>query len=274
MSSYRERMSKVISEIRPYIIASKSENDMRIRNDIYATTYKDFDVSVLQICRHQVIRKDITSEMRKYLLGKIYRATLNLNKNRHPDYKFFMWQDKPDSYKTCQEIADNLGREFNISGASIAKYDLYARSIDILHKSNVIPAVNILSEIENIPVENTIKLSKMSDDDVRYLKMLFDKQFYKMAGYVCIKSIDYSNLEITAQAPAMIKHMPPHDPDSMINSLSYTIPSWIKSIQTAIDKSDLSKISITASNNLEHKLQELKNTVDNILKRLEESKNE
>lgn len=272
MSSYQEHMLKVISELRPYIVASNSENDMRIRNDIYATAYKDFDESVLQICRHQVIRKDITSEMRKYLLGKIYRAMLNLNKNRHPDYKFFMWQDKPDSYRTCQEIADNLGKEFKISGASISKYDLYARSIDILYKSKVIPAVNILSEIEIIPVENTIKLSKMSDDDIRYLKMLFEKQFYKMAGYMCIKSTDYTNLEINAQAPAMIKYMPPHDPDSMINSLSYTIPSWIKSAQTALEKSDLSKISVTARDNLEHKLQELKNTVDTILKRLEERK--
>ncbi|MCC8173179.1 MAG: hypothetical protein LIO65_01935 [Odoribacter sp.] len=187
MNNFKKRISKVKNIIKPYIDALGFENDRQMRNDIKATANNELNVSVFRVCRNQADRNDITQEMKKYLIGKMYRAIINMDKNLISNYKLFLHYNGHSSYRNGLEIADALGKEFNISGASVVKYDLYARSIDDINIKQSVSAADILSGVDKISIENTIKLSKMTDDDINYLKMLFGKQFYKLTGYMCIK---------------------------------------------------------------------------------------
>lgn len=63
----------------------------------------------------------------------------------------------------------------------------------------------------------------------------------------------------------LVKEMPAYDPDAEISSLTFTIPSWISSINRACSAADLSDITDNARSKLEKELTELKETINNML---------
>lgn len=68
--------------------------------------------------------------------------------------------------------------------------------------------------------------------------------------------------------------MPKYDPNAMIASLSFTIPSWIDSIKKAISSSDLAIISENTTKTLQTQLTDLHYLIIEILQNLEETRNE
>lgn len=272
MSKYVERKTQIIKLIKPYIDAFNLENDTHLYRDIGHSLYKDIDEALILICKHQLNRTDITSEMKKYLLGKIYRTELEKNKRTVLNGRY-PWTYS--SRSNCHDIADDIGKEYNMSGASILKYDLYTRAIDKLAGSTAISVTNILSGTEKIPAEKVLLLSKMTDADIEYLKVLFNENFYKLAGYIFINNKTIQNDDSSQpDTIAMIKQMPQHDPDSMVNSLSFTIPSWINSIRRVISTADMALISNDARSTLKRQINDLNNTLAKIFIRLEEKHNE
>lgn len=271
MNNFIERKKEIINSLKAFMLASESENDIYLKRDIESTLHKSTDEAILLICKHQVKRNDISPEMKKYLIGKIYRAELIINKRNHPIYQFPWTHERPLSYKSSQDIAECIGEEYNVSSAAIIKYDLYTRAIDILTDRKSISVVDVLRGIKKIPAENIVQLSKMSDEDIEYLKILFNGNFYKMSGYISINDkksqkdfLEYSN------NTALIKQMPEHDPDAMMISLAFTVPSWINSIQKAISTSDMTLTSDSVRNTLRQQLTDLKKVITEILIRLEE----
>lgn len=183
MSRLIERKEAIVKLLKPYIYAFNLENNRHLHNDINSTLYKSIEEAIILLCENQLKMRSHFYEAKKYLIGKIYRAKLVINKKEHSECKS-PWQTlKDDSYQNCQGIAYNVGKKYSVSGSSVIKYDLFARSIDILSNGTSISVNRILRGIEKIPGENIIQLSKMEDKDINYLKFLFSEKFFKLAGY-------------------------------------------------------------------------------------------
>ena len=67
--------------------------------------------------------------------------------------------------------------------------------------------------------------------------------------------------------------MPEFDPDAEISSLTLTIPSWQSSIERAKNTADLTSVSPQAKGNLVRALNELSNTIADLLLEMEDNEN-
>ncbi len=264
MSKFNNRKTEIIERLKPLFITFNLENDKYLLGDIGSSLYNSIENAIILICRHQIQSLYVFPEIKKYLIGKIYRAELIKDKI----------MPKLNYSQNCQSIAESIGKEYGLSGASVMKYDLFSRAIDRLEKGTVISVNNILRGVERISVENIIKLSNMQDEDIKYLKFLFKENFYKLSGYTIAKKnmFEAGSLPIlrSTNRKALIKQMPKHDPDAMITSLSFTVPSWINSLKKSISASDLSLISPEAKNALQYQLIDLNRIITKILINLEE----
>lgn len=266
MSKFSNRKTEIIEYLKPLFITFNLENDKYILGDIGSSLYNSVENAVILICKHQIQSLYIFTEVKKYLVGKIYRAELINNKIM------------PKFSQNCQSIAESIGKEYGLSGASVIKYDLFSRAIDRLEKGNNISVNNILRGVEKISVENIIQLSKMQDEDIKYLKFLFKENFHKLSGYIIAKENMFEADSLptlrSTNGEALIKQMPKHDPDAMITSLSFTVPSWINSLKKSISASDLSLISTEAKTALQYQLIDLNRIITKILINLGEYLNE
>lgn len=275
MSKFIERKTAIVKLLKPYIYTFNLENNKHLHSDINSTLYKSIEETIMIFCGNQLKTRSLCYETKKYLIGKIYRAKLAINKKGHSECKS-SWQTlKDDSYQNCQDIAYSVGKEYGVSGASVIKYDLFARAVDILSNRKSVSVNNLLRGIEKIPGESIIHLSKMKDKDIRYLKFLFSDKFFKLAGYTTITDDIVGNNNLcVSKNDALIKQMPKYDPDAMIASLSFTIPSWINSMRKAISSSDLTILSRNTSETLQKQLKDFNYLIIEILRDLEESCNE
>ena len=269
MSKYSERKNQVIKYLKVFSEVVDLEASRQFEKYISATLYKNTDEAISLICKYMIAQYDITPEMKKYLIGKRYSASLRAAKNNiSGNY----------NVQKSDQIADYISKDYGFSGASVCKYASYARAMDILSDMISISTTDIMLGKNKISVGDIIKLSKMSDSDIRYLKVLFHENFYKLAGYVVINGkLSNQNSQshiIKNSVPALIKQMPEHDPDSMITSLTLTISSWIGFIQKTMASSDIRIVSEGAKSNLSGQMTALENIIAETLKILEESKNE
>lgn len=269
MIKYSERRNQVINDLKLFSEVVDLETRRQFEKYISTTLYKNIDEAISLICKYIIAQCKISHEMKKYLIGKRYGASLRASKNNiFGNYNI----------QKSDRIADCIGKDYGLSGASVCKYASYARAMDILSDMTSISTTDIMLSKTKLPVGDIIKLSKMSDSDIHYLKVLFHENFYKLAGYVVItgdRSAPRSQPRIIKNTePALIKQMPKHDPDSMITSLTLTISSWIGFIQKTMSSSDIQIVSKEAKANLSNQITELKNIITETLKTLEEKKNE
>lgn len=279
MSKYAERKEQTLNFFRALRLMDFFKSDKQFVYDVNLTLQKSIYESVALVCEHQLKRIDITSELQKYFIGKMYRAKIMLNKQNNCNYSFPEWcnsnSKQPASYQSSRNILNNIGNKYKVSGSSVCKYDLYSRAIDKLTDMNSISVSDILYGKTKIPIENIVMLSRMSDKDIEYLKILFCENFYKLSGYIFISNEKDENISPPQEInTAQIKNMPEHGPDSMFSSLTYTIPSWVNFIKRTMSESDMTATTFSAKMNLYKQLNYLREIIDLFLVKLEEKNNE
>lgn len=279
MSKYAERKEQTLDFFKALKLMDFFKNDKQFVYNINLTLQKSIYEAVILVCEHQLKRIDITSELKKYFIGKMYRAKIIINKQNHYNHSFSVWcntnSKQPDSYQNSRNILNSIGNKYGVSGSSVCKYDMYARAVDRLADMHSISVLDILYGKIKIPIENIVMLSRMSDKDIEYLKLLFGDNFYRLSGYIFIKNEKNENISsLQTKNTALIKNMPEHDPDSMLSSLAYTIPSWINFIQRTMSESDMTATTFSVRMNLEKQLNYLKKTLELFLVKLEVKNNE
>lgn len=76
-----------------------------------------------------------------------------------------------------------------------------------------------------------------------------DSVKFNQIRYIIDSSVSKKNAEMMS-GKTSVKDMPQFDPDSEVVGLTLTIPSWARSIERVINKTDFEAISDTAKNNL------------------------
>lgn len=215
------------------------------------------------ICANQLgRRRNISEETRKYLIGKRYQLEKLLQKNpqganqysyiaKIPEEKIMIKKKKAHHTKT----AAILGVEYQIASRTVIEYGNYAHSIDILEKDEPELVAKLLKGEIKIEQQKLINLSQQSSKIKKYLNE--QEKTHKKSLIEC------------TEHKVTVKDMPKYDPDAEIVSLSFTIPSWIGSVDRVLDKVNFENTSMQARQKLKSELSNLKFTVDTILLAME-----
>lgn len=216
--------------------------DICIKNDIpfeiCEMNFKNRNEAIEWICENQLKRKDLTLKMKAYLIGKLFEVQKSLGIEKGI---------------SGSKIINKIAAEYNKHTSTIWKYSMLSRTIDELADNCTDYINDILTEKISVPYD---KMFKQLSETHKY----------------CRKSPKYKIEDKTS--PAQIKIMPDYDPDADLAGLKLTIPSWIGSIERVKNSGNFEKATSNMKIQLISALKELDNTVKNILKLMEENKNE
>lgn len=251
--------------------------------------FKMEEEAISWICDNQLGRRSISPETRKYLIGKRYAAekivgaTNKEGINQHTAKKEVGSKVFNQPKMSEKKTAVKLGNEYNISHATVCKYNIYSREIDKISASSHLIADSILSgklklsharllEISNyskkeLAVINDMILKHVNDNHyLTYADIRNELRIHKM------KTIEPKQPKqvITEPVNMQIKQLPKFDPDAELTSLTLTIPSWIGSIARARDNSDLNIVSHDAIHKLKQQLYQLTTSIYELMQQLEE----
>lgn len=224
----------------------------KIPFDIQEMEFNSFEEMEDWVCVNQLGRRNISEETRKYLIGKRYINEKIINKNPNGNNQFKRTiiktsnNEKPPS--TTMITATRLGNEYKVSSRTIVEYAKYANSIDKLEKNEPELVSKILSGDIKISHDNICRLSKDKSIGKNKIRThLENRQKYKKEQY------QYKS----------VKDMPEYDPDAEIASITYTIPSWVSSMNRLIT-TDFSKTTLNAKSKLIDELNNLIYSIETI----------
>lgn len=252
------KSNEKIKKLRTSILSNGCINPIHIWNDILLDGYDRYDICIKNdipfeicemnfknrneaiewICENQLKRNDLTLKMKAYLIGKLFEAEKILAINQKIPVNI---------------ITEKISDEYNKYPSTISKYSIFSRTIDKLSESYPDYIKDVLSEKISVSYDNIYKLTAEAHKYVR-------------------KPSKYKIEDKTVAA--QIKIMPDYDPDADLAGLKLTIPSWIGSIERVKNSGNFEKATSNMKIQLISVLKELDNAVKNILKLMEENKNE
>ncbi len=262
-------------------------NRLHIPYAIQEVSFDGREEATIWICANQLGRRNITDEARRYLIGRQYEAEKMVGFRRNTEgnnqYSTFTDDETSDisnevSGKERREsglrTAARIGDKYHISSGAVQKYAKYSQALDTL--GNKMPELvpKILSGNYKISHDNIVALSEMDTEKVKALG--------SKAGLGSAPFIRYSDsrrdlssepdkrpTQRAANIPT-IKTMPEHDPDGLAKGLTFTIPSWVGSIERTRTAGDIHMVSSEAKNRLREALVLLQSEILTLLATLKE----
>lgn len=237
----------------------------------FAVREMNFDcreAAIAWICANQLKRKNISIELRKFLIGTQYESEKIMN-------------SKTTEVKTeelgVNRIEKHIAEENCISHVTVQKYAIYTRAIEEIGKKEPALVSKILLGQYKISHINIIELSKLPVEDIKKINQRIEKepapfvQFKKTRK--AIKSRKDEGVKDTVKMPTpSVKDMPKYDPDAEISSLALTIPSWKSSIERTRANANLSVVSPEARKRVTDALNSLITTAAEMIAAIEEEK--
>ena len=221
------------------------------------------EAAIAWICIDQLKSRMLSDEMRWYLIGKrclseyILGAHAFVARKRISDARKQTLDTKYDSSIT--RTRDRIGNEYDISIASVMKYENYCRAIDTIYDISKELAGSILDGTVPTSYSSVINLA---DESADYISEQAEKILNPEPGPSSESEVTRLVVRKRAKAKPQghykpniaIKDMPPYDPDAEITTLSLTIPSWISSMKRVRTSPQLSFCSYAASRQLHDSL--------------------
>jgi hypothetical protein len=227
------------------------------------------------ICKDKLANNKITTETRKYLIGKQYEAEKN---NYLLEAGIPLLQTHGCNYL----VADKVGRLYHLEQNTVYKYGLYASNIDEILSKNERIGKMILSDTLKISHESVCDLSSFSPAQLRIIEtsMVSDSKIHytnadircsvgRMSGAAPQPKI-IRHIKELHQREMQIKQTPKFDPDTELSSLMYTIPSWIGSMQRMENYNYLPVASASSKEKLVAQLMELNLETHQLIDKLED----
>lgn len=227
--------------------------------------------AIAWICANQLGRRNISIETRKYLIGKRYDA----EKNKATEQNLYQGINPPAAKtlppgsptKRAPRTSTTLGKEYNVSHATIQKYGQYAKAIDKLADRNHSIVPKILSGKVKVSQEKLIELAQFSKDAMHDICQQMD--------VASTDSLPYSQSRKIINIPKhekqkTIKDMPDYDPDAEVSILTLTIPSWQGVISRVVAALSVHPVSGKARSKLKDELFALSHSLVELMKVISE----
>lgn len=158
-----------------------------IRFNIRRLIFQSRDEAEVYLCAEQLKRTDLTSEYKKYLIGRLFRADMNAASTaflrEHPEKQTNADGQISQKYVQKTEIATIIGKEYNFGFSTVTKYDVYARALDEIRAKGPEITNKILNGNLRVSHENVIELSRLPIEDINGLKRLLESGSIDRIGY-------------------------------------------------------------------------------------------
>lgn len=251
----------------------------------FATKEMEFEcreAAIAWICANQLGRRNITEETRKFLIGMQYenekvvtKIRNRLGKNQHSIDTSDMSEAEED--RACRHwTARRIAEENNVSAATVQKYAFYTRALEEIGRKEPKLVPKILSGQYKIAHKHVMEMAELPAQDLRRINRKIERNPAEFMQYKATRPFFQTGKCDAAREPSSapsVKDMPEFDPDAEISSLTLTIPSWQSSIERAKNTADLTCVSQQAKGNLVRALNELRNTIADLLSEMEEDDN-
>ena len=106
------------------------------------------------ICRQQLKTMPQDSKYQKYLIGQLLQCVLSRNRDQ-------------DNAEKKMVLAEDLGSEWKLTGATVSKYGFFANAIDDIFGLSEDLARMILSDKVAVSHENVLELSRLRGEEIR-----------------------------------------------------------------------------------------------------------
>ena len=243
--------------------------------------------AVAWICAHQLGRRNISEETRKYLIGTQYRASKIADRmknargtNQHSSFPKGKKNVSdalvkgPSGHVTAQSVAD----ENHVSAGTVQKYARYANALETIGEKVPELLPKILTGRYKISHKIIMELAKQSPEQIRGMMKRVEQEPQKFVHYKTVReemtpsstSTQKKTASVLKAPTRSIKDMPEFDPDAEFTSLSLTIPSWISTMNRAWEAADQSQVSHSACMQLSAELSKMKEQIILILEQLKE----
>ena len=221
------------------------------------------------ICANQLGRRNISDETRKYLIGKRYEMEKILLNNPGGKNQYSKIYKENEEIKEERDrihrpvTAIKLGKEYNVSTRTVLTYANYSKAIDKLNTEEPDLTQKILNGEIKVPQNQVIRISKLSPKIKNKIQKYLKKE---------TNSTDYliKPKTVANEKKYKIKEMPEYDPDAEIVSLSFTIPSWIESLDRVLSLSKYKTATKDVKNKVKKELHNLEFSIGTMLLALEE----
>lgn len=258
----------ILFEFDQYDICLKNGLNIRLERHNFNVR----EEALLWVCRYNLNHIKPCALLYRYLLGKVSkleRICSKMEENPIIDTPINIYTSKYCC--KAEDIHKQVGEEFGKAASTIAKYELYANSIDKIQSNIPNIAYDILNGIIKVDLNTSIYLGNLDRNE---LSELSERKVVKTKNNVIIQFSDNfitKSYSENAKEIGSIKKMPEYDPDAEITSLSLTIPSWRSSIQR-ITNIDLSQSSSRSKEDLCNELHDLYDAIYTLLRYIEEVK--
>ena len=221
------------------------------------------------ICANQLGRRNISDETRKYLIGKRYEMEKILLNNPGGKNQYSKIYKENEEIKEERDIihrpvtAIKLGKEYNVSTRTVLTYANYSKAIDKLNTEEPDLTQKILNGEIKVPQKQVIRISKLSPKIKNKIQKYLKKE---------TNSTDYliKPKTVANEKKYKIKEMPEYDPNAELVSLSFTIPSWIESLDRVLSLSKYKTATKDVKNKVKKELHNLEFSIGTMLLALEE----
>ena len=213
------------------------------------------------ICKMQLKRKDLTAEMKKYLIGRVYQAVYSIQSKKYYDCLRSDYSISGIKPVRKTEVASQVANDLQISISTVVKYDQYASCIENVRKKIPQLAVTILRGEIKISHENFLELIRLPKDNMQVLcKDLKDSGISHISSKDIRRSIKWKpDVRKPAQKKEAvsipeIRKMPEYDPNAEITAITLTIPAWIDSLERFGSRGNYSSATNDAINAFQEQL--------------------
>ena len=211
------------------------------------------DEAIVYVCKQQLLRDDLINEMRKYLIGRLYRAEVSAKTTKTFDSNRIRRQYALGKTSRKQDIVLEVSSYLGLSGGTVLKYGTFSKCVDNIRRNDPEIAQGILDGRIKISHANIMRLENCSSWELKLVSNTIDTS---QSSHIRVSDINkaLSHRAFADTYPVSkfedselpIRKMPVYDPDSDISSLIYTIPTWVNSINRAQKNTDFEKISSIA----------------------------
>ena len=245
---------------------------------------KSHDDAVIWICKDQLKRTDLTVEMRKYLIGKLYLIERKRGATERAEArKAIRAGERTQEYiyttamqeATASYIANCIGAKYHIARETVKKYGRYASYLDRIFAQVPAFVQRILQGEIYLSHESLLSIQAMNRGELSSVARYFLDETERKPTFNKYQTRQEEERKAKSRKKAVttgsIKEMPDYDPDAAVASLALTIPSWVGSIQRAEANTDLTQISNRACGHLIAELDALILAAERLLSLLKEA---
>ena len=191
-------------------------------------SFSSRDAAISWICLNQLSRRNLTKEAYKYLIGKRYDAEKAIIRNTEGKNQYSADNSQGDS--AAQKTSKRLAIEYNLTHSTVERYGQFSRSLDKIESEKPGTLPTLLSGKCRITEKNISALANLPENKIK--KVVDTLNSYQQPGEaVPLKTTAkvikaQKDQERKDQLTTKIKELPEYNPDSEINGLMLTVPTW------------------------------------------------